>query len=101
VGAAGGLPAGLRAPPGRTAGLASLVLGIVSVCSLVPSLLGLPRGVAVWLRARNDLSQMRAGRMDPRGEGRTDEARGSAIAAVALNLLGLTVLLAFLASSLL
>jgi hypothetical protein len=36
---------------------------------VLPGLLTLPAGVAVWWLARGDLAAMRAGRMDPAGEG--------------------------------
>jgi hypothetical protein len=58
------------------------ILGLV-VC--------LPFGIAAWVMGNNDLRQMRAGRMDPEGEGMTSAGRILGIVATCLALLGVVI----------
>jgi hypothetical protein len=60
-------------------GAASVVLGVLSVCVLLPSLVGFPLGVGVWRMARQDLEKMHLGRMDPDGRHETEDARAGAL----------------------
>jgi len=72
---------------------ASLGIGVLSFCLLVPGLVGLPLAVTVWLMAARDQKQMRAGRLDPRGLAQARIAYQYADAAVALNAFGIVVML--------
>jgi hypothetical protein len=49
-------------------GAASMLLGILSICFLLPSLAGVPLGLWVWRMARLDQEQMHSGLMDPDGK---------------------------------
>jgi hypothetical protein len=62
---------------GRLRGLAvaALVLGLAALWCGFPILLALPFGLAAFVLAGRDLAWMRTGRMDPRGEGATRDAR--------------------------
>jgi hypothetical protein len=80
--------------------LAALLLGVASLCLLVPALVGLPLAVVLWRRARRDLGQMDAGLMDPSGRVSAENARGTSFAAIVVNagalLIGGALLLAVL-----
>jgi hypothetical protein len=62
-----------------------LVLGILGivVCFIL--------GIIAWVMGNNDLSAMRAGTMDPTGEGLTQAGRICGIISVALGVLGLCI----------
>ena len=81
-------------------GTLSLACGALSCCLLVPGFLGLPLGMTVMAMAGRDLRQMEAGRMDPQGEHRTEEAEGRAFAGALFSIpgimLGLPVLFRWL-----
>jgi hypothetical protein len=63
----------------------------------VPSLLGIPLGLAALVLATRDLSKMQAGLMDPRGAVQTERAGGKGFVAVMLCLPpGLIVVYGFL-----
>ncbi len=64
-------------------GGAILTMGILSllVCG--------PLGIAAWIMGNNDLAEIRAGRMDPSGEGSTQAGRICGMIAVILMALGL------------
>ncbi len=53
-------------------GSAVLTLGILS---LVTCAIGIVLGIIAWVMGQNDLQEMRAGRMDPEGEGITNAGR--------------------------
>jgi hypothetical protein len=58
-------------------GFASLFLGflaLVPCCGWIPGLVGIPLGLCSRYLAKGDLAKMRAGRMDPSGEGITASA---------------------------
>jgi hypothetical protein len=67
----------------------AILLGIAALCILVPGLVGLPLAIAVWRRARRDLEQMHAGRMDPSGVVSAENARGTSFAAIVVNAVAL------------
>ena len=46
-------------------GIASLILGALSVCVVLPGLLGLAAGVTTCVLAQRDLARMREGLMGP------------------------------------
>jgi hypothetical protein len=73
-------------------------LGVLGVWLVVPALLGLPLGVAVWRAARRDLALMRLGRMDPAGAVDASAAQVDALAGALLPFFGwgLLALLAWL-----
>jgi hypothetical protein len=82
-------------------GLGSYLLGFLSLFLLLPSLGGLPLGVAVWRTARRDLARMGAGLMDARGQADTEKAKSHATIGVELNLVGLALLVVCLVYNLL
>lgn len=51
-----------------------LVLGVLSLFTLLPSLIGLPLGLSVCIMAERDQKKMIAGFMDPTGEDQTEKA---------------------------
>src|SRR5262245_6590693 len=53
-------------------GSAVLTLGILS---LVTCVIGIILGIIAWVMGQSDLQEMRAGRMDPEGEGMTNAGR--------------------------
>ncbi|MHC4107618.1 MAG: DUF4190 domain-containing protein [Planctomycetota bacterium] len=59
------------------------ILGIVINCFVL--------GIIAWVMGNNDLSAMRAGTMDPTGEGLTQAGRICGIISVALGVLGLCI----------
>jgi hypothetical protein len=65
----------------------SLICGLLSLCTLVPSLIGLPLGLVVAFLARRDLDEMSTGRMDPGGRDHTEMARIRSAYAIVLCLL--------------
>ena len=81
--------------------LASVLLGLLSGCLLLPAAVGLPLGLTVWVVAGRDLARMRAGRMDPGGVEETSRAREYASVGAVLNLLTLALVgwFVFLAGS--
>ena len=78
-----GMPIPVRAEPHR--GVLTLVLGILGLV-LCPIC-----GVVAWVLANSDLAQMRAGNMDPAGEGLTTAGRILGIISVVLALVGLVL----------
>src|SRR5262245_31230458 len=74
---------GARGPRGKRAALWSATLTLL----LLPALLAVVLGSAVWLRARRDLVRMSRGEVDPGGMGQTASARGLAGAVVVGTLL--------------
>src|SRR5947207_6260815 len=67
-------------------GRCSSVCGALSLCFLLPSIVGLPLGITVWVMARRDLTAMRMGVMDPQGRSQTKQGRNHAIVGMALSL---------------
>jgi len=63
-----------------------IVLGIIAlvVCA--------PVGIAAWIMGNNDLREIRAGRMDPEGEGLTNAGRILGIVATVLMLIPLVII---------
>jgi hypothetical protein len=55
------------------------ILGLVVCCVL---------GIVAWVMGNNDLSEMRAGRMDPSGRGLTNAGRICGIVSVCLSVAG-------------
>jgi hypothetical protein len=68
-------------------GGASLVLGILSLCTGVTGLLGFPLGVAAYVMAYRDLAKMHAGLMDRRGQRRTRQGGDNGLIGALLSLL--------------
>ena len=66
-------------------GRLSFLFGALSWCLVLPSLVGLPLGVAVYAVAGWDLARIGAGRMDKRGWGRAEAARSRAIDGIILS----------------
>lgn len=62
-----------------------LVLGILSLVFCVIL------GIIAWVMGNHDLEEMRAGRMDPSGEGMTQAGRICGIISVVLNLVGIVL----------
>ena len=78
-------------------GTVSVVLSLGgSVLSLILTLGGVVLGVAVVVMARHDLAKMRAGLMDPSGEGLVKTARRRGLWGIALGLLVLVLCLGLL-----
>jgi len=67
-----------------------LVLGILSLmmCGLL--------GIAAWIMGNNDLQEIRAGRMDPEGEGLTNAGRIMGMIGLLLTLIPLLFLMVIL-----
>ena len=65
-------------------GVVILVLGI---CALVTGL-GIILGPMAWIMGNNDLKEIRAGRMDPAGEGNTNAGRICGMIATILSAIG-------------
>ena len=67
---------------------------------LIFGILGLvvcfPFGIAAWVMGSNDLREMRAGRMDPSGEGVTQGGRICGMVATALALIGVIAFVGFM-----
>lgn len=55
---------------------------LLSAVLIVPALISVPLGIAVWIMAGQDLAKMRAGTMDPQGQTDTERARKMAIGCV-------------------
>ena len=66
-------------------GRLSFLFGARSWCLVLPSLVGLPLGLAVYAVAGRDLARMRAGLLDKRGWGRMEAARSRAIDGIILS----------------
>ena len=64
-------------------GVLILVFGILGL------VLCFPFGIAAWIMGSNDLNEIRAGRIDPTGEGLTQAGRICGIVATALAAVGL------------
>ncbi len=70
-----------------------LTLGILSLVLLVPCVLpGGFLGIFAWVMGNNDLAEIRAGRMDPSGEGSTQAGRICGMIAVVLMAVGLVLI---------
>jgi hypothetical protein len=67
-------------------GKASLVLGTLSVCVVLPGVPGFAVGVTTCVLAQRDLARMQKGLMDPAGEEATRRARGDAVEGIVLSL---------------
>jgi predicted Zn finger-like uncharacterized protein len=74
-----------------TMGIMGLVLTFVPVVPLA----GLVLGIVAWVMGNTDLPEIRAGRMDPEGEGPTNGGRICGMVAVILHIVGVVVVLAF------
>jgi hypothetical protein len=73
----------------RALGLTSLVLSALGVALVIPALLALPLGLAVWAAARRDLRRMNAGAMDPGGRDATTAGRDYGALGALLSLLAI------------
>jgi hypothetical protein len=71
-------------------GTATPVCGFLSLCLVLPSIVGLPLGLLTWAMANRDSKQMEAGLLDPTGEAEAGTARGRAFCGIALCLLSWT-----------
>jgi hypothetical protein len=67
-------------------GKASLTLGALSVCVVLPGLLGLAAGVMTYVLVHRDLARMQKGLMDPAGEETTRRAQSDAVEGIVLSL---------------
>jgi hypothetical protein len=76
-----------RGPFLELLGVCSMVLGLLSLCLLLPILAGVPLSVAVWVMARRDREKMHVGLMDPDGKEAAEVARRWAINGLVLCLL--------------
>jgi hypothetical protein len=63
-----------------------LVLGIVSIFTC-----GIILGPIAWILGNNDLKEMRAGTMDPSGEGMTNAGKICGMIALFLNIAGICI----------
>ena len=77
----------------RALGLTSLVLAALGVALVIPALVALPLGVAVWAAARRDLRRMAAGAMDPGGRDATTAGRDYGALGALLSLLAIPMAL--------
>jgi hypothetical protein len=73
-----------RGPLLHVLGVTAVILAVAGVPCGIPLLLALPLGVTVYLLADHDLGRMRAGGVDRRGEGITEDARDTSFTAVAV-----------------
>jgi hypothetical protein len=64
-----------RGPFLKALGELSMLLGLLSCCLLLPSLIGFPVGLWTWRAARQDQEKMHAGLMDPDGREAAEVAR--------------------------
>ena len=71
-------------------GVLILVFGILGL------VLCFPFGIAAWIMGNGDLQEMRAGRMDPTGQGLTQAGRICGIVATALAAIGIVLSLIFI-----
>jgi hypothetical protein len=74
-------------------GTAGLVCGLLSVFFLIPGFFSWFIALVVFEMARRDLRRMRAGAMDPNGEGPARRAWQLALAGVAGNGIGMVLLI--------
>jgi hypothetical protein len=66
----------------------SLAVGALTLCTFgIGALISVPMGVTIWILAKQDLDEMRAGRMDPDGRQATENARTGGILGVVLGLM--------------
>jgi hypothetical protein len=56
----------------KALGEVSMLLGLLSFCLLLPSLIGFPLGLWTWRAACQDQEKMHAGLMDPDGREAVD-----------------------------
>lgn len=70
----------------RHLGSIAVACCLLSGCLIVPALISIILGMAVWAMANQDLARMREGVMDPQGEAETDRARQTAAACVILSI---------------
>ncbi len=75
----------------RVLGGGALAANSLSMCLVLPALVGVPLAVVVWALASQDLAAMRAGGMDPAGRAGTEQARDWAVAGLILAGLGLVI----------
>ena len=75
----------------RALATAALVCGLLSLCTGVAALAAVPLSVAAYELARRDLAQMRAGLLDPAGEGDAEEARARAVLGLLFALPGMLI----------
>jgi hypothetical protein len=68
-------------------GNVSMAMGILALCTFLPTLINCIIAFAVGVMARNDLAKMSAGLMDPMGENLTMMATRRAVIGVALGML--------------
>jgi hypothetical protein len=73
-----------------------MVLGILAVVPAHGMMLSLILGPIAWILGNNDLKEIRAGRMDPEGEGMTQAGRVCGIIGTFLGLLALMAAAFFL-----
>jgi hypothetical protein len=69
--------------------VAGLILGMMSLCAVLPCVVGLPLSVAGFVMAARDRARMDAGLMDMRARGKLDGIVKLRPVAVGLNLVGL------------
>ena len=82
----------------RALATAALVCGLLSLCTGVAALAAVPLSVAAYELARRDLAQMRAGLLDPAGEGDAEEARARAVLGLLFALPGMLIAILLLAA---
>jgi hypothetical protein len=70
---------------------------LVLVFGILGLLLCAPLGIAAWVMGNSDLRQMKAGLMDPTGEGTTNAGRICGMIATILLILGVIVFVAIFA----
>jgi hypothetical protein len=74
-----------------TLGILALVLTAVHIVPFV----GLVLGIVAWAMGNSDLAEIRAGRMDPEGEGQTSGGRVCGLIAVLMNVLAYLAVVLF------
>jgi hypothetical protein len=70
---------------------------LVLVFGILGLLMCAPLGIAAWVMGNSDLRQMKAGLMDPTGEGTTNAGRICGMIATILLILGVVVFVAIFA----
>jgi hypothetical protein len=78
-----------RAPLLELLVVVSVFLGVISLCAVLPCLVGLPLSVAVCEMTARDQAKTYSGLMDPRARHTVKATRRFAVFAVAINLLAL------------
>jgi len=69
--------------------------GLILALGIIGLMVCAPVGIVAWLMGNNDLREIRAGAMDPQGEGLTQAGRILGIIATVLMLISLVLIVLF------